>query len=184
MTNWQQTDKSVWEMYSVKIKCAFAILSKSNSDGEILPKSCRITPCANITVYKNNVHNSGIILNSRFSNRQKKHTKMLWFKWWKIGFSNGSNPQKNYVPVSKIISLWTEDSYINSNNQLKQPAPRKKLLKLCPYKITGTQQLSPPEWGTREQYCRCYHELVTNGSFGLECMIFLGKARFTINGNM
>jgi len=33
-----------------------------------------------IAVYKNNVHNSGIILNSRFSDRQKKHTKMLWFK--------------------------------------------------------------------------------------------------------
>lgn len=28
-----------------------------------------------MAVYKNNVHNSGIILNSRFSDRQKKHTK-------------------------------------------------------------------------------------------------------------
>jgi hypothetical protein len=31
-------------------------------------------------VYKNNVHKRGIILNSRFSDRQKKHTKMLWFE--------------------------------------------------------------------------------------------------------
>jgi hypothetical protein len=132
MTNWQQTDKCVWEMYSVQIKCAFAILSKVIVMGKHHQKSCRITPCANITVYKNNVHNSGIILNSRFSNMQKKHTKMLWFKWRKIGFSNESNPQKNYVPVSKIISLWTEDSYINSNNQLKQPAPRKKTFRIMP----------------------------------------------------
>jgi hypothetical protein len=32
-----------------------------------------------MAVYKNNVHNSGIILNRRFSDKQKKHTKMLWF---------------------------------------------------------------------------------------------------------
>jgi hypothetical protein len=61
---------------------------------------------------------------------------------------------------------------------------KKKLLKLCPCKITGTQQLFPPEWETREQYCKWFHELVTNGSFGLERMIFLGKARLALNGNM
>jgi hypothetical protein len=65
----------------------------------------------------------------------------------------------------------------NYNNQ-------HQLFKLCPYKITGTQQLIPPEWETREQYCRWFRELVTNSSFGLECMIFLGKARFALKGNM
>jgi hypothetical protein len=58
-----------------------------------------------------------------------------------------------------------------------------KLLKLRPNKITGTQQLLRLEREARQQNCRWFHELVTNGSSDLECMIFLGKAWFTLNGN-
>jgi len=33
-----------------------------------------------IAVYKNNIHKSGINLNSRFSDRQKNAQKCIWFK--------------------------------------------------------------------------------------------------------
>jgi hypothetical protein len=89
----------------------------------------------------------------------------------------------------KLRARWQNHQPVNWGliPQCIQPittSNTKKLLKLCPNKITGTQQLFPPEWETREQYCRLFHELVTNGSFGLECTIFLGKARFALNGNM
>jgi len=90
-------------------------------------------------------------------------------------------PRKTKCQLTKSaceLRIETSMHTANYNNQ-----HQKELLKLCPCKISGTQ-LFPPEWETREQYCRWFHELVTNGSFGLERMIFLGNARLALNGNM
>lgn len=54
-------------------------------------------------VYKNNIHKSGINLNSRFSDRQKNAQKCYGLNEGKLetGCSN-ENTQKNYVPADKI----------------------------------------------------------------------------------
>ena len=101
-----------------------------------------------IAVYKNNVHKSGINLNGRFSDRQKNTQKCYGLNEGKLD-AQMKTPRKTMCQLTKSACELRIDTSMHTANYKNQH--QKELLKLCPCKITGTQQLFPPEWETREQ---------------------------------
>jgi hypothetical protein len=73
-----------------------------------------------IAVYKDNVHKSGIILNSRFSDRQKKHTKCYGVNEVTLD-AQMKTPRKTMCQLTKssACELRTDTSMhtANYNNQ-------------------------------------------------------------------
>jgi hypothetical protein len=59
----------------------------------------------------------------------------------------------------------------------------KELLKLCPYKIRVTQQLSPLLWEARSRCCRWYCEPVSKEFIDPELVFFSDEGWFILNSD-